>query len=321
MFARFGIPDELVSDNGPKFASSEFKKFADAWSFRHTTSSPGYPQSNGKAEQAVQTVKRIFRKCKGTGQSEYLARLEWRKTPSEGMTYSPAERLLGRQCKTMMPATTKSLEPRFTSDKDKEELMKRKEKQKHYYDRRAKTLPQLVAGDSVQLRLPGQAAWTKAVVDEQVAPRSFLVTSTENGKTYRRNRRQLIKVNDQHLGLEFSYENSAQPALPEGVTLPNEEPERVVERETGSTEATCTEKSSQSPEEGENEGPENRRRLSWARKPPRWLDDYVQWETVLKQRFAVQFLRYLSVALASIFYFWVSSHVLAFTFNSKGDVA
>ena len=154
IFARFGIPDELVSDNGPQFASSEFKKFADSWSFRHTTSSPGYPQSNSKAEQAVQTVKRIFRKCKETGQSEYLALLEWRNTPSEGMTYSPAERLLGRQCKTMMPATTKSLEPRFTSDKDKEELMKRKEKQKHYYDRRAKTLPQLVAGDSVQLRLP-----------------------------------------------------------------------------------------------------------------------------------------------------------------------
>ena len=99
----------------------------------------------------------------------------------------------------MMPATTKSLELRFTSDKDKEELMKRKEKQKHYYDRRAKTLPQLVAGDSVQLRLPGQAEWTKDVVDEPVAPRSFLVTSTENGRKYWRNRTQLVKLNDQHL--------------------------------------------------------------------------------------------------------------------------
>ena len=280
IFARFGIPDELVSDNGPQFASSEFKKFADSWSFRHTTSSPGYPQSNGKAEQAVQTVKRIFRKCKETGQSEYLALLEWRNTPSEGMTYSPAERLLGRQCKTMMPATTKSLEPRFTSDKDKEELMKRKEKQKHHYDRRAKTLPQLVAGDSVQLRLPGQAEWTKAVVDEPVAPRSFLVTSTENGRTYRRNRTQLIKLNDQHLrktsdqqplDLDLNPQDSSQPALPEEVTL-NSESEREIERETDSTES-----SSQSPEEVQSEGPaENRRRSSRERKPPRWLDDYVQ---------------------------------------------
>ena len=75
---------------------------------------------------------------------------------------------------------------------------------------------------------------------------------------------------------DWSSINSTQPALPEEVTL-NEEPECVVERETGSTETTtCTERSSQSPEEGENEGPENRRRSSRERQPPRWLNDYVQ---------------------------------------------
>ena len=63
MFARFGIPDTLISDNGPQFASAELSVFTKTWMFEHKTSSPRYAQSNGKAENAVQTVKRLFKKC------------------------------------------------------------------------------------------------------------------------------------------------------------------------------------------------------------------------------------------------------------------
>lgn len=49
-FARHGIPDQVISDNGQPFASREFEEFARAYSFEHATSSPTYPQSNGKAE-------------------------------------------------------------------------------------------------------------------------------------------------------------------------------------------------------------------------------------------------------------------------------
>ncbi len=95
MFARYGVPDVLVTDNGPQFASSEFEDFAKTWGFEHVTSSPRYPQSNGKAENAVKTVKRLFKKCQESGQSEYLALLDWRNTPTEGIGTSPAQRFLG----------------------------------------------------------------------------------------------------------------------------------------------------------------------------------------------------------------------------------
>ncbi|KAK7089397.1 hypothetical protein V1264_024540 [Littorina saxatilis] len=39
-FSRHGIPETLVSDNGPQFASDDFAQFAATWDFNHVTSSP-----------------------------------------------------------------------------------------------------------------------------------------------------------------------------------------------------------------------------------------------------------------------------------------
>ena len=61
-FARHGIPEELRSDNGPQYTSAEFTHFAREWGFKHVTSSPRYPQSNGEVERAVQIVKSILKK-------------------------------------------------------------------------------------------------------------------------------------------------------------------------------------------------------------------------------------------------------------------
>ena len=57
VFAWFGIPDVVVTDNGPQLSSAEFSGFSRIWGFDHVTSSPKYPQSNGKAKNGVKTVK------------------------------------------------------------------------------------------------------------------------------------------------------------------------------------------------------------------------------------------------------------------------
>ena len=115
IFSRFGVPDTLVTDNGPCFDSSEFAKFADQWNFQHVTLSPRYPQSNGKAENAVRTVKCLFTKCRAAWVSEFQALSDWRNTPSEGIDSSPAHRLLGRHCKTLLPTLGNLLAPDFSS--------------------------------------------------------------------------------------------------------------------------------------------------------------------------------------------------------------
>lgn len=57
---------------------------------------PGYPQSNGKAESAVKTAKRLMLKAKLAGQVPYLALLDHRNTPTQGVNTSPAQRLLNK---------------------------------------------------------------------------------------------------------------------------------------------------------------------------------------------------------------------------------
>ena len=59
-FCRSGAPDIIWSDQAPQFMSHMFQAFAKEWRFQHITSSPTYLQSNGKAESAVKSMKKII---------------------------------------------------------------------------------------------------------------------------------------------------------------------------------------------------------------------------------------------------------------------
>ena len=39
-FARYGIPDILMSDNGPQYTAQNFKRVSESYEFQHITSSP-----------------------------------------------------------------------------------------------------------------------------------------------------------------------------------------------------------------------------------------------------------------------------------------
>ena len=108
-FARHGIPETCVSDNGSQFISDEFKKFSRHWSFAHVTSSLAYPQSNGKVEAAVKSAKSVMKKSTKAKTDPYLALLEYRNTPSQGMESSPVVRLMNRRTRTQVPTLPRLL--------------------------------------------------------------------------------------------------------------------------------------------------------------------------------------------------------------------
>ena len=102
-FARHGVTDCLVSDNGPQYISSEFRRFAATWRFKHVTTSPHYPQANGMAESAVKTCKSIRKKSLLSKSDPYLGLLDHRNTPTAATGMSPCQRLFGRRTKTLLP--------------------------------------------------------------------------------------------------------------------------------------------------------------------------------------------------------------------------
>jgi transposase InsO family protein len=105
IFALHGIPDIVMSDNGPQYSSETFRNFTSEYGFTHVTSSPLYPQSNGEAECAVQTAKNILKK----NEDPYLGLLAYRSTPLHN-GLSPSQLLMGRRLRTTLPTTWGSLQ-------------------------------------------------------------------------------------------------------------------------------------------------------------------------------------------------------------------
>ena len=105
IFARYGTPEIFHSDNGPQYDSDEFAKFMEFLHICHITSSPYYPQSNGQSDKIVQTVKRRLKHS----ESPFLALLTYRVTPLPWFNLSPAELLMGRRLRTIVPQTDNPL--------------------------------------------------------------------------------------------------------------------------------------------------------------------------------------------------------------------
>ena len=152
LFATHGIPDTVISDNGPCFSAVPFQEFPARYGFVHTTSSPRYPRANGEVERAVRTVKGLLKK----NDDPYLALLTYRSTPLQ-TGLSPRELIMGRRLRNQLPVLEKTLTPRDLK-KEREEVVKKEEiyrsnqRQSFNQRHRAKELPDLTNGDCVWIR-------------------------------------------------------------------------------------------------------------------------------------------------------------------------
>lgn len=99
----FGIPNTIISDNGPQFIGQAYQQLMKAHGICHITSSPHHPRSHGFIEREIRTVKAIMKKEENR---HLYAMLVLRTTPLGSNTPSPAELLFGRKVPSNLPIRT-----------------------------------------------------------------------------------------------------------------------------------------------------------------------------------------------------------------------
>ncbi|UYV73812.1 K02A2.6-like, partial [Cordylochernes scorpioides] len=117
LFSSYGLPEELVSDNGPQFTGSEMKGFLEGNGIKQTLIPAYHPQSNGLAERAVRTIKTALDKNKrkiGDTIQDTLSKvlLAYRSTPHVTTGKTPSELFIGRALRTRVSLIHPSLASR-----------------------------------------------------------------------------------------------------------------------------------------------------------------------------------------------------------------
>ncbi|XP_062589262.1 uncharacterized protein K02A2.6-like [Saccostrea cucullata] len=174
-FASVGIPEEIVSDNGPQFTSSEFQDFMKHSGVKHTLVPPYHPQSNGLAERGVQILKKALKRQDFDGHRWSLQQrlanflLRYRITPHSTTGTSPAELFLKRQLRTRLSCIKPNL---------RESVEKKQQKMKEQHDGGQCKVREFQGGEQVQVKttIPGQKwKWISGVIHRKLGPLTYLV--------------------------------------------------------------------------------------------------------------------------------------------------
>ena len=102
-FARFSLPETIVSDNGPQFVAEEFFSFLTENGVRHVQTAPFHPSSNGLAERAVQTRKSGVKKMSGDLETRLQKLLmRYRLTPQATTGCAPSDIMMKQRLRSKL---------------------------------------------------------------------------------------------------------------------------------------------------------------------------------------------------------------------------
>ena len=125
VFATHGLPQMIVTDNGPSFTSNEFREFTQKNGIKHVTSAPYHPSSNGQAERAVQTVKQGLKRTPGKTVQERLSKFlfKYRLTPNSMTGVAPCELLMKQKLRSSLDLVFPTVQGRVEDKQAKQKAL------------------------------------------------------------------------------------------------------------------------------------------------------------------------------------------------------
>ena len=174
MFSMNGLPEHIVSDNGPQFVSEAFAKFLSSNGIKHTRSAPYHPATNGLAERFVQSLKQSLKATQSSDLSltrrlsDFL--MTYRSTVHSTTGVTPSSLFLQREIRTRFDL----LRPDPVAH-----VEAKQSQQKSDHDRRARNR-EFAVGDSVFARnFRSGPDWVPAMVIARHGPRTYLLETAD----------------------------------------------------------------------------------------------------------------------------------------------
>ncbi|WZZ88767.1 hypothetical protein YC2023_117346 [Brassica napus] len=128
VITRFGVPHEIVTDNGPKFTSHNFKEFCKDWGIKLTFATPRHPHSNGQAESTNKTVVNMLKKRPEGSHGKWAEELHgvlwaYRTTPKTATGETPYLLVYGYEAIVRTEMHVRTTVSGSTSQEENNELM------------------------------------------------------------------------------------------------------------------------------------------------------------------------------------------------------
>ena len=220
LFSSYGLPEQVVSDNGPQFVSEEFKAFLKSNGVKHIRCSPYHTSSNGAVERLVQTFKRAMQaqKTKLSFQQILMSfLLTYRITPHSTTNVAPCTLFLNQELRTRFDL----MRPEISGN-----VAAKQAKQKFSHNQHSKPRELFIEQRVMVRNLHPGDKWVPGTIIERNGPLSYLVQAAE-GQTWKRHIDHLRQMDDSPQEEQMAESNNDTETLiriPPSQTASNTEP-------------------------------------------------------------------------------------------------